>query len=265
MSKVQTNLTDFTGKVAWVTGAASGIGRGVALRLAAHGADIYGTDLNEQGLQETAEIIRRDYGRKVVVEISSASESAQASQSANKLKEAFRRLDALANCAGVGKGNLAEFQTDVQWNEVIGPNLSGIFYCSRAAIPLLKKQGGAIVNISSVEGLMGSPLLTAYCSSKHGVIGFTKALAMEVAASGIRVNAICPGAIDTPMLRMGLKELPDMIRKPVIKRTPLKRIGLPDDIARAALFLASPQSDFITGTTLVVDGGLTCGMGMEMG
>lgn len=261
---IDTSLTDFSGKVVWVTGAASGIGRGVALRFAAHGADIYGTDLNEKGLQETKELIQKQCGRRAIIEVSSTAESKQATQSAKTIEKELGRLDALMNCAGVGIGNLAEFQTDEQWHEVIGPNLNGIFFCSRAATPLLKKQGGAIVSISSVEGLIGSPLLTAYCSSKHGVVGFTKALAMELGQHRIRVNAICPGAINTPMLRMGLNEISEMIRKPLLKRTPLKRIGVPDDIARACVFLASPLADFVTGTTLVVDGGITCGMGMDI-
>ncbi len=263
---MESNLTDFSGKTAWITGAASGIGRAVALRLAAHGANIFLTDVNEKGLIETVEAAR--FGRPAVRAVACVLNvivSADVKKAAEQIAREFGSLQVLANCAGVGKGNLAEFQTDEQWKEVIGPNLDGIFYCSRSAIPLLKKQGGAIVSIASVEGLLGSPLLTAYCSSKHGVIGFTRALSMEVAQHGIRANAICPGAIDTPMLRMGLPQLPDMIRNPILKKTPLKRIGTPDDIARAVIFLASPLSDFITGTTLVVDGGLTAGIGIEIG
>lgn len=255
---METNLLDFSGKVVWVTGAASGIGRATALRFAANGAQVFATDVNEAGLEEVAARILEGQQR-VVTARCDVSESAQVAQAVKALTSEYGKLDVLANCAGIAAGAPIAAHDEALWTRILRVNLDGTFLCSKAAVPLLTKTGGAIVNVASIEGLGGEKLLGAYCSSKHGVIGLTRVLAKELGASGVRCNAVCPGAINTPMLRQGAEKMNETLENVIVKKTPLGRIGDPDEVARVIVFLASAQASFITGTTLTIDGGLTAG------
>lgn len=255
---METDLLNFSEKVVWVTGAASGIGRATALRFAAHGARVFATDVNEAGLEEVATRILEGQQRVVICPCD-VSESKQVAHAAAALKSEYGSLDVLANCAGIAAGAPVAAHDEALWQNILRVNLDGTMLCSKAAVPLLTQKGGAIVNVSSIEGLGGEKLLAAYCSSKHGVIGLTKVLARELAESGVRCNAVCPGPIDTPMLRQGADEISEKLRDAILKKTPLKRLGDPDEVAKAILFLASDLASYITGTTLTIDGGLTAG------
>lgn len=247
-------------KVAVVTGSGSGIGQGIALEYAKYGAKVMVSDINEKGMEETLGLIK-DVGGEAASMNADVRKTEDTKALIDGTAEKFGRLDILVNNAGVGIPNILEFTQDSQWRQVMDVNLDGVFRCTRHAITQMKKNkdaGGAIVNISSIEGLMGTQMLSAYSATKHAVIGLTKASALELAQYKIRVNAICPGAIDTPMMAMA-KNNPQMKAR-LERLTPLARFGTPQDVARAAVFLASELAEFITGTYVIVDGGMTAGM-----
>jgi 3-oxoacyl-[acyl-carrier protein] reductase len=243
-------------KVALVTGGGSGIGRATVRRFVDEGATVLAVDVDEAGLAETAE------GRpSVSTQRADVSDSSQVNAAFDRVREEHGRLDVLVNAAGVsGPGGEitpgAHFLTDITdeaWDQVVAVNLTGSFYTVRAAVPLMRAAGGgAIVNIASVSALVGYPLNIYYPASKAGILGLTRAAAGGLAADRIRVNVVCPGAVDTPMLNA----IPDGPRQEVIDLAPINRMASPHELAGTILFLASDDGSFYTGQTLSPNGGM---------
>jgi 3-oxoacyl-[acyl-carrier protein] reductase len=245
--------TDLGGKVALVTGAGRGIGRTIARTLAACGAKVACVDVDPQGLAETQEAIRAAGGTAEVFSCN-VTDSGRVNEVVGEVVKKLGGLDVLVNNAGITRDNLSMRMTDEQFDAVIGVNLKGTFLFTRAAErPMMKARRGRIINIASVSGLMGNPGQANYSASKAGVIGLTRTVAMELAQRNITVNAVAPGFIDTDMAAA----LGEEIIAEITKRTPLGRLGSPQDVAAAVLFLASDAAGFITGHVLTVDGGLT--------
>lgn len=243
----------FEGKVALVTGASRGIGRAIALALAAEGADVA---VNYAGSEAAAKEVAAEIeamGRKAfVIQADIASTEASTAMVDTVVKE-FGRVDVLVNNAGITRDGLLMRMKEEDWDAVITTNLKGVFNCTKAAIKyMMKQKSGNIVNISSIVGVMGNAGQANYCAAKAGVIGFTKATAKEVAARGIRVNAIAPGFIKTDMTSV----LSEKVVEAMLAGIPLNRLGETEDIAKAVLFLASSDANYITGQTLHVDGGM---------
>lgn len=240
------------GKVALVTGAGSGIGRAAALAFAESEAAVVVSDINDKGGAETVSLIEQSGGvaRYWRCDVSKADEVK--ALVAGTL-EAFGRLDFAHNNAGVNSVTRSEWDDEV-WNWAIGINLTGVMLCMREQIPaMLATGGGAIVNTSSINGLTGNPSQPAYVASKHGVIGLTRMAALKHARDNIRVNAVCPGVIETAMTAA-------VAAKPEIKAvmegmTPMGRMGRPEEIAGAVVWLCSDQASFVTGHPMVIDGG----------
>ncbi len=240
-------------KVAIVTGASRGIGRAIALRLAKAGNDIVFTYLkNADSADALADEIGK-LGRKALALQVDVRDFDKAKELIERTKEAFGRLDILVNNAGVIRDKALMMMSREDWLDVVDTNLGGAFNLTRNAIvTFLKQKSGVIVNVSSVSGVAGLARQTNYCASKAGIIGFTKALAKEVAAYNIRVNAVAPGFIVTDMIA----ELKPEYRESMIRNIPLGRFGTPDEVARVVDFLVSERSDYITGQVIVVDGGM---------
>jgi len=249
---------DFTGKVAFVTGAAGGIGRAAALAFARQGARVVVADVSEQGNNETVRMIESQGGSALAVRCDvTRAEDVKAALA--KAVEAFGRLDFAFNNAGIEPRNPAPTADydEAEWNRIIDIDLRGVFLCMKYEVPLLLKQGGgAIVNTSSGAGLIGIKGSPAYTAAKHGVIGLTRAAALDYAAQNIRINAVCPGYIDTPMMTRFTGGTAEG-RAKVISEEPIARMGRPEEIANAVLWLCSDASSFTVGHALVVDGGQT--------
>ncbi|HEX8473484.1 MAG TPA: SDR family oxidoreductase [Pyrinomonadaceae bacterium] len=247
----------YKGKVAFVTGAGNGIGRAAALAFAREGASVVVADVSEEGNRETARMIEEIGGRALAVTCN-VMRAEDVRGALAKTIEAFGRLDVAFNNAGVEqkKAATAELEEE-EWDRIVDINLRGIFLCMKYEIPLmLKQEGGAIVNTSSGAGVIGVREGAAYVASKHGVIGLTKSAALEYAPQNIRVNAVCPGYINTPMMDRftgGTSEG----REKVIAEEPVGRMGQPEEIAAAVLWLCSDAAAFVVGHALVVDGGQT--------
>jgi 3-oxoacyl-[acyl-carrier protein] reductase len=274
------------GKVALVTGAGSGIGRAIATLFAEEGARVIANDVNEKAARETVEALgaARSGARAIQADVA---DSGEVKAMFAEVEREFGSLDVLVNNAGIGTAGLStadrdrlreradtrimemlggqgiqthwditQTMTDETWHRMIAVHLNGTFFCTREALRLMSRRDqGVIINLSSVAGLMGLENVPHYSAAKAGILGFTRAVAREVGSRKIRVNAICPGFIDTPMTQ----PMSDLMRKAVIGRTPLGRYAEPGEVAQTALFLASDDSSFFTGQWLSPNGGLFIG------
>ena len=244
-------------KVAIVTGAASGIGRAIALLFALEGAAVVLTDLNEAGGRGVEQEISAN-GGKGIFEGADVTRDADCQRVAELADEAFGGLHAVVNCAGIIRRASVLELSEEDWDRVMAVNVKSMFLMSRQAIPLIARSGGgSIINMASGWGLAGGPKAAVYCASKGAVVLLTKAMAIDHGPQNIRVNCICPGDTDTGMLRNEAQQLGEPSDKFLAEaaRRPLGRVGRPEEIAQAALYLASDASSFVTGTALVVDGG----------
>jgi 3-oxoacyl-[acyl-carrier protein] reductase len=238
-------------KVAIVTGAKHGIGKGIALALAQEGyVAVVVADIDEAGAQATA-IEVEGLGVKALAVKCDVSSKADVEQLFQKTIDAFGKVDVLVNNAGIYPYKAVEVMTEEDWDKVMNVNLKSVFLCSQEAAKVLP-EGGRIVNISSIASLVGFDGLVHYCASKSGINGFTRAYALELAKKGITINVVAPGAISTPGATMSEEAINQFL--PMI---PAARVGQPEDIANAVVFLASPKSSYITGQVIVVDGGWT--------
>lgn len=240
------------GKKAVVTGAAGGIGKAIARLFASEGAGVAIWDLDGATAEQTAEEIRSTGGFAVdhAVDVSRWED---VSEAAKKVAADFGSVHILVNNAGITRDNLLIRMSDEEWNRVLDVNLKGTFHVTKAFVPgMLRQRAGKIISISSVVGLMGNPGQANYAASKAGILGLTKSLAKELAPRGICVNAIAPGFIQTRMT----DALTEDQKQALAGRIPLGRLGEPEDIANAALFLASELSDYVTGQIVIVDGGM---------
>jgi NAD(P)-dependent dehydrogenase (short-subunit alcohol dehydrogenase family) len=253
-----TNETNtFAGKVAFITGAANGIGRAAALAFARQGASVVVADVSEQR-NETVRLIEEAGGRALAVSCD-VSHAEDVKAALNKAVDAFGRLDFAFNNAGVEQKKLSPVAEldETEWDRIQNIDLRGVFLCMKYEIPLILKQGGgAIVNTSSGAGVIGIKGNPAYTAAKHGVIGLTRSAALDYAAQNIRINAVCPGYIDTPMMQRFTGGTPEG-RAKVISEEPVGRMGKPEEIAATVLWLCTESAGFVIGHALVVDGGQT--------
>jgi NAD(P)-dependent dehydrogenase (short-subunit alcohol dehydrogenase family) len=243
------------GKATLVTGAASGIGRATAIALAREGAAVVVSDVDGAGAEAVAKAIAADGGtaRAMRCDVTSAAEVEALVQEA---LDAFGRLDGAVNNAGIVAtvGLLHDVALE-DWERQLAVNLTGVFLCLRSELPVMRRQGsGSIVNVSSGAGVIGAPGLGPYCATKHAILGLTKTAALENAAAGVRVNAICPGSTDTPMLR-GFMDRSDAARKMILSSVPGGRLGTPEELAEAVVWLLSDRASYVNGESLLVDGG----------
>jgi 3-oxoacyl-[acyl-carrier protein] reductase len=273
-------------RIALITGAGSGIGRAIAMLFAEEGARVIANDVNEKAARETVEKLgaARSGARAIQADVA---DSGEVKAMFAEIEREFGSLDVLVNNAGIGSAgtstadrdtlrdrsdarimellsgqgiqthwDITQTMTDETWHRMIAVHLNGTFFCTREALRLMSRRDqGVIINLSSVAGLMGLENVPHYSAAKAGILGFTRAVAREVGSRKIRVNAICPGFIDTPMTQ----PMSDLMRKAVIGRTPLGRYAEPGEVAQTALFLASDDSSFFTGQWLSPNGGLFIG------
>jgi meso-butanediol dehydrogenase / (S,S)-butanediol dehydrogenase / diacetyl reductase len=249
----------FTGKRALVTGAGSGIGEAVARKLHAEGAEVVLADVRA----EPVEAIAAELDQTVSAEVRAGDAGGRASaaqldvRKEDAVRELTRDVDVLTNVAGIGSTTTAPETPLAVWEDVFAVNSRGTFLCCKHAIPgMVERGGGSIVNVASVAGLIGLRNRAAYCASKGAVIALTRALAVDHVADGVRVNAVCPGTVDSPWVRRLVEEVGESLDA-LRARQPMGRLGTPEEIAEAVLYLASDHAAFVTGTAFAIDGGLT--------
>ena len=246
-------------KVVVITGGAYGIGRGIAETFASQGAAVVLADLHRQRGTELQAAIEARGGRALFVATDVRDEQEIAALMAAAV-ERFGRIDVLCNNAGVERYKYAEAMDLEDWDAIVQTNLRGSFLCSKYAHPHLKASGGTVIFISSVQAFANEPQSSVYAATKAGILGLTRSMALDFAKDGIRVNAVCPGAIHTGMTEVYLEgqDEPQAILDKIGTAIPLGRIGKPEDVAGVVAFLASPAAAYMTGASLVVDGGLLC-------
>ncbi len=252
-------MTDAQPRSALVTGAGTGIGRAVALRLAAGGMDVIALDIDSVALRALEAEAPQD-GR-ITGFSCDVGKSGSVAQAFERVRDHVDSLDAVANVAGVVRYGRIDEMTEAEWDFVVDTNLKGVFLVSRAALPLLREgRDPAIVNVASVQAISSQPLVAAYSASKGGIVSLTKAMAIDHAGEGIRVNAVLPGSVRTPMLRMGAElfapDDPEGKMQEWGEAHPLGRLAEPDDIAEVIVFLLAPQSRVMTGAVVAADEGL---------
>ena len=239
-------------KVAVITGAGRGIGRAIALQLARQGASLVCWDIDRQKVAETVGEAE-NMATSALSQCVDVTDLDGVTAAVEDILGRFDRIDILVNNAGITGDNLLARMSAEEWDRVLDVNLKGTFHCTKAVVrQMMKQRGGRIVNIASVVGLMGNPGQANYCASKAGVIGFTKALAKELASRGITVNAVAPGFIDTEMT----KKLSQQGKEAFLQAIPLRRFGTPEDVAMVVSFLVSEDAGYVTGQVINVDGGL---------
>ena len=246
---------EMNGKIALVTGAGSGIGRSIAMAFGGQGAIVAVADISQKGADETVDLITRKGGKAFFMPCD-VSKKEDVKALIENMVNRFGRLDYACNNAGIHNPDI-EFLPDADedvWDRIIAVNLKGVFLCMKYEIrQMLKQKCGVIVNTSSMSGVLAEPGSYAYAASKHGVMGLTKTAAIDFVKSGIRVNAVCPAAVDTP----GIAEAPQELRQKFINSNPMGRMARPEEIADAVLWLCSDMAGFITGTGIIIDGGVS--------
>ena len=246
-------MSEWEGKVALVTGGTRGIGRAIAAAFSRLGVDVAITGRDAARVDEAARELSREASSAVKGFLMDVADREVVDSAVKAFVQERGRIDILVNNAGITRDNLLMRMKPDQWESVIATNLNGLYYCSQAVLrPMIRQRGGRIINMSSVVGLTGNPGQVNYAASKAAILGFTKALAREVASRQITVNAIAPGYIETDMTR-GISE---DARKALFDSIPMQRIGRPEDVAAAAMFLASEGAGYVTGQVLSVNGGL---------
>jgi NAD(P)-dependent dehydrogenase (short-subunit alcohol dehydrogenase family) len=250
-------------RVAIVTGGGAGIGRSICIHMVKEGAKVVVADINPEAAQQTADILNKEGGDGMAFR-ADVTQSADAQAMAAAALKAYGKIDILVNNAGTDiKGAITEL-TEKTWDTLMNINLKGVFLCTQAVShSMIEARYGRIVNISSMAGKTGEPLTSPYCATKFGVLGFTQSVALELGQYNITVNAVCPGPVDTDLIRQSVAQSAkikgmkpeDFLQEFFIKPTPLGRIAKPEDVARAVIFLASDEAEFITGSSLNVSGG----------
>ena len=241
--------TSMHGQVALVTGATRGIGKAIAQQLVAQGVTVIGTATSDAGAASISDYLP-EHGQGMILDVA---DDASIQKVLSAIESRYGQLDILVNNAGITRDNLLMRMKDDEWDSVLDTNLKSVFrLCKGVMRGMMKRRSGRIINISSVVGTTGNPGQTNYCAAKAGLVGFTKALAKEIAARGITVNCVAPGFIDTDMT----KTLTDEQKQAIFSNIPAARLGQPEEIAAAVVFLASPAAAYITGETIHVNGGM---------
>lgn len=244
------------GKVAIITGGGSGIGEATAKLFAQEGAKVVAADVNGEAAERVAEEIKKEGGEVLAVKVD-VSRRQEAENMVAETLSRFGQIDILINNAGLFRDAMSWKMEDEQWNLVIDVNLKGTFLCSRAVIPHMRARNqGKIINTSSIS-VLGNPGQANYSAAKAGIIALTRTLALELARAGINVNCVAPGSIDTPILK-GMPQ--DIVQRTVEEKVPLRRMGSPEEVAKLHLFLASEDSNYITGQVIFIDGGSSVGV-----
>lgn len=253
-------MYNLVGKTALVTGAGSGIGRAIARRLAEEGCDIAILDIDREGAEEVAGLVR-DAGRRAVAEVADVSDLEQVETGIVACKDALGKIDILVNNAGIIRVSTLVEMSPADWRDIFRVNVDGVFHCCKVVLPqMIERKYGRVINIASWAGKSGQPYLSAYCASKFAVIGATQSLAREMAPHNITVNAICPGIVIETAMRERLEEesrklgLASAAERE--SNIPLGRLALPDDVAAVAAFLASEEAAYMTGQAINATGGL---------
>lgn len=247
------------GRTALITGAGSGIGRAMCLAFAAEGASIFASDVNAESAEESASMVRAA-GGEAAAHAAEVGRSEEVQAMVEACLDRFGRISILCNNAGVGSTQTVVDTPEELWDRVFEVNVRGAFLGCKYAIPsMVEAGGGVVINTASVAGLVGLRNRAAYCASKGAVVALTRAVAIDHVGQNVRCNCLCPGTVDSPWVGRLLDQAPDPVaeRAALVARQPMGRLGTPEEVARAAVYLASDDASFITGTAFVIDGGLT--------